>query len=222
VITIHLLVIQHCRNGDGYDYCVAIGYQSLSNCSASYNTSIGAQALRENEIGTNNVAVGYRALYTLVEGDNNIAIGSNALENNEDSADNIAIGNNALNLINGGNNVAIGSNCLNLSTSGSQNVVIGTNALSSALASNYNVAIGYNALANNEYGDYNIALGVNTSCDSFDYCLVIGTDAVATASNQVVIGTDVNPLGGVNTEVNTSSKYWEVVINGVTEKILLA
>ncbi len=193
------------RNGDGYDYNVAVGYQSLNECSASFNTSIGALALKNNDTGINNVAVGYNALFTMFEGDNNIAIGSNALYSHEDYSDNIAIGNNALNSVQGGGNLAIGSNCLASVINGSQNI-----------------AIGYYGLSADTSGSYNIAIGVNTACNDFSRCLIIGESASASGNNQVVIGTDVNPLGGVVTEVNTSSKYWEVTINGVVEKILLA
>lgn len=193
------------RNGDGYDYNVAIGYQSLYETNSGNNTAVGALSLRNHDIGNGNVAVGWQALYTNTEGDNNIAIGNNALYSQVDFSDNIAIGNNALNLVQGANNVAIGSNCLASATNSSQNI-----------------AIGHYGLSADTLGSYNIAIGINTACNDFSRCLIIGDSASASGNNQVVIGTDVNPLGGVVTEVNTSSKYWEVTINGVVEKILLA
>jgi len=38
----------------------------------------------------------------------------------------------------------------------------------------------------------------------------------------MVIGEIGNEYGTVAAQVNTSTKYWEVTINGVVEKILLA
>jgi hypothetical protein len=50
----------------------------------------------------------------------------------------------------------------------------------------------------------------------------LGRDATATASNQFVVGSGAYPAGAVATEVNASSKVWNVIINGVAQKILLA
>ena len=56
---------------------------------------------------------------------------------------------------------------------------------------------------------------------NFSSSCVIGDDS-PTANNQMVIGSISNAFGTVASQVNTSSKYWEVTINGVVQKILLA
>jgi uncharacterized membrane protein len=44
----------------------------------------------------------------------------------------------------------------------------------------------------------------------------------ATDSNKFVVGTAAVNAGAVAAEVNTSANVWNVVINGVAQKILLA
>jgi uncharacterized membrane protein len=52
--------------------------------------------------------------------------------------------------------------------------------------------------------------------------VILGIDAQATASNQFVVGTATVNAGAVTAEVNTSANVWNVIINGVAQKILLA
>ena len=51
---------------------------------------------------------------------------------------------------------------------------------------------------------------------------MIGVGDTATGNNQMRFGSVVIPNGAVNAEVNASSKVWNVFINGVAQKILLA
>jgi hypothetical protein len=73
-----------------------------------------------------------------------------------------------------------------------------------------NTALGYQA------GD-NITTGAGNVC--------IGSGAeplAATDSNQFVVGTATINAGAVTTESNLSLKVWNVIINVVAQKILLA
>jgi uncharacterized membrane protein len=52
--------------------------------------------------------------------------------------------------------------------------------------------------------------------------VVLGRSAAATAANQFVVGSSTYNAGSVSAEVNTSANVWNVIINGVARKILLA
>ena len=51
---------------------------------------------------------------------------------------------------------------------------------------------------------------------------MIGCNDTATASNQMRFGSSAYNNGAVNAEVNASTQVWNVFINGVAQKILLA
>jgi hypothetical protein len=65
-------------------------------------------------------------------------------------------------------------------------------------------------------------LGYNTKSGNFTGSVILGSGATSTASNQFVIGTAAINAGVTQAQVNTSSRIWNVIINGVAEKILLA
>jgi hypothetical protein len=46
--------------------------------------------------------------------------------------------------------------------------------------------------------------------------------ATPTGNNQFVVGTATRNAGAVTAEVNVSANVWNVIINGVARKILLA
>ena len=50
----------------------------------------------------------------------------------------------------------------------------------------------------------------------------MGRGAAATGNNQFVVGSSSYNNGYVGTAVYSSTRYWNVIINGVAEKILLA
>jgi hypothetical protein len=136
---------------------------------------------------------------------NSVAIGKEALQNNT-TYQNCAVGYRALYNNTGGDNTAIGAfYAMFANTTGSRNTGIGTYALNG-----------------NTTGQYNSALGYNTSSGNFSNSTILGYGAAATNNNQFVVGSSAVNAGAVVTEVNASSKYWEVVINGVTQKVLLA
>jgi hypothetical protein len=77
-------------------------------------------------------------------------------------------------------------------------------------------------LNGNTTGSGNSALGYNTQSGNFSNSVILGHSATATANNQFVVGSTGTNAGAVTTEVNVSTQVWNVVINGVARKILLA
>jgi carbonic anhydrase/acetyltransferase-like protein (isoleucine patch superfamily) len=138
----------------------------------------------------------------------------------------------------GSNNVAIGQQVLQSNTTGTENTVIGYQAQVNGSTTTSNVALGYQALfANtvsnntaigheagrlNTTGTNNTLLGKATVTGNFSGSIILGVGATATADNQFVVGSAGTNAGTVTTEANTSTKVWNVKINGVDYKILLA
>jgi hypothetical protein len=85
-----------------------------------------------------------------------------------------------------------------------------------------NTAVGRACLADNTTGSYNTSIGYNTNTGNFSGSLILGHTATATASNQCVFGSATVNAGSVTAEVNVSANVWNVRINGVARKILLA
>jgi hypothetical protein len=71
-------------------------------------------------------------------------------------------------------------------------------------------------------GNRNVGVGESIATGNFSGSVILGSYATATANNQFVVGSTIEAAGSVATESNTSSKVWNVVINGVARKILLA
>jgi hypothetical protein len=194
------------------------GFRLDVNGTARINTlTIG---LGTGQIATNTV-LGNLALNSNTTGIRNVAIGQNALSNNTTGSFNIAIGRNALNVnTTNSNNTAVGNDALaNAQADG--NTAIGSSALQSATGSN-NTAVGFGSLDTNTTGERNTAIGQGSSSGNFSGSVILGRLATATANNQFVVGSSTTNAGSVTTEVNTSTQVWNVVINGVARKILLA
>lgn len=190
----------------------------------STNTSFGNSALFSNTTGANNTAFGFSALFFNLTGNQNTAFGTNAASNNTTGSANTSIGWQSL-LFNqtGSENVAIG-NRANYGTSGQSatgNVAVGNLALLFNYGSS-NVAIGNESLRFNTTGLNNSALGAYTASGNFSGSVILGYLATATANNQFVVGSSAVNAGSVTAEVNTSANVWNVIINGVARKILLA
>jgi hypothetical protein len=206
------------------------------------NTSFGDGALKSNTSGSNNTILGRNASDASTTAQSNVAIGPEALGAATTGSYNVAIGRSTMpSLTTGGSNIAIGHQALFSATTGGGNIVIGENAGASITTStsnvciqgdcvgNLNIAIGP-ATANANYciamgwgayavGDNAIAIGGGTSvaADSVG----IGTGATASGPNQIAFGSSFSALGTVG--INPlGQKYWEVIINGVTEQILLS
>ena len=189
---------------------------------STVNTTFGALALAANSSGTSNTAYGYATLFNNASGSNNTAIGANALDANILGSNNTGIGALALQRTTADNNTGIGVSALRYNTTGNSNVAIGNGTLSSNTTGFNNTAIGNNAMSVGTVGSFNTAIGYNTDAQDFSGNVVLGASATATANNQFVVGSTTYNAGAVATEVNTSSQVWNVVINGVARKILLA
>ena len=170
------------------------------------NTTYGEFALSSNTTGLLNTAIGSSALVNNTIGNGNTASGVGALANNTS----------------GNFNTANGRNALFANNIGSFNTASGLTALANNTSGDYNTASGSDALNNNTTGNNNTAIGVNTDSGNFDASIILGQDAAATASNQFVSGSVLYPAGAVNAAVTTSTQTWDVIINGVAHKILLA
>jgi hypothetical protein len=217
---------------------VSVGNNTLfTNSTGSGNTAIGASALF-NQTGSSLTAVGYEALFTNVSGTRNTAIGNQALRSNT-ASNNTALGNQALySNTTGGTNTAIGDTALRSNTNGEQNTALGYTALYTNVSGTENVGLGYQALFNSEAsrnvaiganallanttGERNTAVGYSTSSGNFSNSVILGYGATATGSNQFVVGSVASNAGSVVVGANVSSQYWNVKINGVDYKILLA
>ena len=210
--------LQDNNSGDN----TAIGYQTLwRNTSGPYNTAVGAYALNTNLIGTSNTAIGAYALF-LSTGSENVAVGRDALKLNDAGNGNVALGNEALLRNNAGNsNVAIGRQSqyftdggnentssgfwsLYNNTSGSLNTGIGSNALYLNNSGNSNTALGYSALSLNTTGSLNTALGYgsNVNSNNLTNATAIGANAIVSASNTLVLGSEANVGIGISNPTN--------------------
>jgi len=216
----------------------AIGYQSCLNITTgNYNTALGAYTLTNNT-SVANTAIGYGALQYSSSASGNVAIGINAMTQ-ATCIDNIAIGNLSMqsttgnestsighftlrNNTSGSNNTALGNIALQQNTTGTGNTAIGKGALSNNTVALFNTAIGTNAAESNTVGEFNTCIGGATSTGNFSNSIILGFGATAVANNQFVAGSVATNAGSVTVEVNTSTQVWNVVINGVARKILLA
>jgi hypothetical protein len=202
-------------------YNTAMGVSALANNTASFNVGIGCEALTTNTSGNRNTAVGNQALRSNTAA-NNTAIGNQAMYSNTTGATNTAVGDVAMRSnTTGEQNTALGYTALYTNTTGIENVSLGYQSLFNSTASR-NVAIGANALLANTTGERNTAIGYSVSSGNNSGSVILGHGAAASASNQFVVGSAAVNAGQVVNEVNTSTKYWEVVINGVICKVLLA
>ena len=142
---------------------------------------------------------------------------------------------------NGSTNTVFGNTAFALNIVGIRNTAIGKEALQNC-DGNENTSIGFRSLENLTVGEYNtgigsaigqnlqdgngntlIGYGTNITAADDDYNVVIGYNALApSGSNQFVVGDATQNAGAVTNEVNASTKVWNVVINGVAQKILLA
>jgi len=157
-------------------------------------------------------------------GQNNLILGGGTIPSVSSGNANVGVGaGTTLNAISSGQvNTAIGFGSMTSCNTGQQNTAVGYNPLKDNISGNNNVAIGHGALYNNSTGSNNTAIGYDALSGNFSGSLILGKDAVATANNQCVFGSSGVNAGSVATESNLSTKVWNVIINGVAQKILLA
>lgn len=200
------------------------GLSALSSLTTgSQNTAFGNSTLSSLTDGTDNVAIGYSALVGS-NGSDNIGIGSFALNSNATGSDNYAIGYGSLRSNTTGNgNTAVGLFSLSDNTTGSSNISIGDNSSYNNTLGTYNVVIGTSSLYSNTTGQKNTVIGTSASYNgNYSGTIALGHQAQPTGDNQFVVGSSGTNAGAVTTEINTSTKVWNVIINGVAQKILLA
>lgn len=153
----------------------------------------------------------------------NTRVGRFALNFNTTGIRNTSVGQEALYAnTTGSNNSAFGRGAIAVNTTGGNNSALGQNALFNNTTGNNNTVIGNNSLFAHTTGDSNSALGADTVSGNFSGSVILGREATATANNQFVVGSTGTNAGSVTSEVNTSTQVWNVVINGVARKILLA
>lgn len=143
----------------------ALGYQTLSSNSGTFNTAVGFQALRGNTSGCRNTAIGFNALRNNNTGVCNTAIGSLALYCNTSGGNNTAVGYRALiNVTTGGSNTGIGAYAGNLLTTGNSNTLVGFRAGQTLTGGCWNTAVGYQALRD-ATSTSNVAIGKWALCE---------------------------------------------------------
>jgi len=237
------------HNSGQQGHNVAIGFCAARRVTTGQeNMALGFGALEYNLIGSHNHAIGNGTLLYQttddsvgngflalagVDGVNNTAMGTVAGwggGNGFPSAPpvgigegNTAIGAGAISDLTDGNyNTAVGTAALAALTNGSENIGIGFGAAGQGAASFGNIAIGSRAMYSSVLGDRNTVIGHFAAATDFSECVVLGAFAGATGSNQFVVGSTTANAGSIVTETNTSTKVWNVIINGVPVKILLA
>jgi hypothetical protein len=158
----------------------------------------------QNTTGTNNSAIGLNSLALNLSGSNNTAVGSSALFFNTAS-----------------DNTAVGFEAGYSNTSATGNTAMGYRSLKDNNG-NYNTAYGWQSASANTTGDNLSIFGANQQTGNFSQTSMVGVGDTATGNNQFRFGSASIVNGAVNVEVNASSKVWNVFINGVAQKILLA
>jgi hypothetical protein len=204
------------------------------------NTVFGKSALVSNTTGFSNTVFGKEALSVSTIVNSSVAIGAEAMKNgggNFSTAvgfkamgigvvtgqSNTAIGYYTLSeLTSGQSNVALGNSALRNNDAGNGNTGVGTSSLSANISGNSNTGAGSGSLMDNTTGNFNSALGQNIKSGNFSGSTLLGKDATATADNQFVVGSTGTNAGALTVETNTSANVWNVIINGVAHKILLA
>jgi hypothetical protein len=121
-----------------------------------------------------------------------------------------------------GDNTVIGSESLINCNNSYGNQVVGNQSLQYLIAGSYNIAIGTGIGSTLNTGDSNILIGKDANAsDLTSSSIAIGREASVSASNQIAIGSTPHPVGTVTVETETSTKTWEVIINGNVERIML-
>ncbi len=221
---------------------VAIGYQSLlNNDSGSTNVSIGSEAMKMNISGGSNTAVGVAALkesttavdntsvgfisFLFTNQDRNTGLGSIAGYNSR-TGENTYIGYRSGNEAwNGGSNTAVGSESHKSvwNSTASENVAVGKNALLSVSSGSGNVALGMSAMQNITTGNNNIFIGKSADAlGGITGTIVIGSEAQASADNQLVIGSGSYPVGTFAPYTGAAAETWEIIVNGNPVKLMVA
>jgi hypothetical protein len=204
-------------NTTGYANTATGSNALYANTTGDYNTATGTNALDVNTTGSSNTAIGYQTLTANTTGSTNTAIGASVLIRNTTGYHNTGIGSGSLVYNTTGNyNSVVGTSALQDNSTGSNNIVSGSFAMRNNTTGSNNTALGYSALITNTTGSNNTALGssANVSSDALTNATAIGHGALATASNQVVLGdANVNSFFVKGAYAGTSSASPNLVVD---------
>lgn len=162
-----------------------------------FNVGIGIGSMQFDTIGKYNTGIGGYTLqnYNGIENAYNTAIGYGVLD---------AVG------LTGVWNTGVGANSLGATTTGQGNTVIGFNSLASNISGSNNTVVGAQSYAGNTGGDNTIVgYGINNGATgSSNTAIGYNADLLgASATNQIVIGSNVQSIGD-----NTA-----IIGNGITK-----
>ena len=180
------------ENGYGITRTVAIGNHALSAIkSGNRNIALGTFAMSQMVSGEANVAIGADSMLAVNQSTESVSIGKGTMYSGTHEAD-VAIGAYSLQGDTTSNtkyNVAIGYQA-GFYNQKNYNVFIGRQSGYNNLTGYSNVAVGDKSMINNKTGINNTCLGTNSGVltDSLSNATALGYNAIATESNQVVIG----------------------------------
>lgn len=181
------------------------------------NVIIGHDAVGNNTYtGSGSVILGYQAAKNAILANQNVIIGFQAVgTGNLASANNVIMGNAAaVNLSTGDGNVVIGVSSAPALTTGVGNTFIGAGAGTNTISGLGNIGIGLSSGINHQTGGYNISIGQASgalSATALTNTITIGTQARATADNQMILGGVSNP---VNVGIGTIAPAYTLDVNG--------
>jgi hypothetical protein len=184
----------------------AVGYASLGNNNASFNTALGANSLEQNTNGANNTALGNRAMQQNTIGNFNTAVGFDALISATSASSNTSVGySSSIGTTTGSQNTALGYQANSQNTTGSNNTAIGYNAGVNSGALTNATAIGANAVVNSSNAlvlGNNVNVGIGTSSPA--YKLDVAGTARFTGTVQIGTYTLPNTDGAINYVLKTN------------------
>jgi hypothetical protein len=212
--------------GSSNNFNVVIGNKTMQLSSATYpiqsNVAIGGQDTMRYNTGSNNIIVGNGALGGNSTASRNVGLGTSVFASSSVSCQ-VAIGHSSMRFNTSGyGNTAVGYYSMCSTSTGCGNTGIGSNVMVNNTSGCFNTASGYFAMLGNTTGSNNTVLGACATTGNFSGSVVLGSEAAATGNNQFVVGSTNFNAGTVTTESNSSTKVWNVKINGVDHKILLA
>jgi trimeric autotransporter adhesin len=183
---------------------VAVGDSAMFlNRAGSQNVGVGSKVLYSNGGGSYNTATGFRSMYSNTDGGYNVAVGSEAMYATNTGSYNVGAGYQTLYYNKASYNTATGAYTANNNTTGTFNTGAGFASLYLNNTGSYNTGTGAYAGYSNVSGSGNTALGyfADFGSSAFTNATAVGYNAVATASNQVMLGnssvTSVRAAGSV-------------------------
>jgi hypothetical protein len=122
----------------------------------------------------------------------------------------------------GQTNTAVGSLAGNIIGTGRNNTIVGSGGLFATTTGSFNVSIGSDTTAG-ATDSSNTMLGHNVQAVNHDGCVVLGREAIATGSNQFVVGSIGTNAGAVTPTGDLPCQFlWNVKINGTDYNIMIA